>query len=156
MKHVSQETCRNVGTFKQTTQTRRWQRKNTVKPEVNFFLFWVQICALSWHSGERLNYLCQRRLCRSLNITHLFCLTVLYNALPVSIRVHHKYSKYESALKKFVYLKKFYNSREYFEFMDLNWLLVNMLLVKLLTDCKHAHCRRRNYMMVMLCKRNKV
>jgi len=50
----------------------------------------------------------------------LYCLSILYNALPVAIRAEWMYSRYEKALKAFVYSKKFYNFREYIDFMSLH------------------------------------
>jgi hypothetical protein len=42
------------------------------------------------------------------------CVPTLYNALPEEIRAIRGYKRYVSALKKFMYAKKYYSLDEYF------------------------------------------
>ena len=54
----------------------------------------------------------------------------LYNALPVSLRLEPRYDKFVSALKEFLYLKKFYDSGEFLAFVkNLKFLCVICLCI---------------------------
>ncbi|XP_059480862.1 uncharacterized protein LOC132199839 [Neocloeon triangulifer] len=52
------------------------------------------------------------------NQNPLTCMSSLYNKLPVSVRLEPRYKGFETSLRRFVHVHKFYDRKEFFQFMN--------------------------------------